>query len=128
MFHAVFEAAKGVSERLRHLSGSTLDGAELVDHCFSAKAGIPIVRINSFRINSFRTDSEASEHRGFASLLRGVFGAFRNPPAHAPRATGGWSITESDALELFSMLSFLHRRLDNALITRPELTAPGART
>ena len=122
MFHAVFEAAKGVSERLRQLSGSTLDGAELVDHCFSARAGIPIVRINSFR-----TDSEASEHRGFANLLRGVFGTFRNPPAHTPRATGGWSITESDALDLFSMLSLLHRRLDNALITRPALTAPGTR-
>jgi uncharacterized protein (TIGR02391 family) len=112
LFHAVFEATKGVSERLRQLSGSTLDGAELVEHCFGAKAGQPIVRINGFR-----TESETSEHRGFANLLKGVFGRFRNPPAHAPRATAAWSISEPDALDLFSMLSLLHRRLDRAMVT-----------
>jgi uncharacterized protein (TIGR02391 family) len=113
MFHAVFEATKGLSERLRRLSGSTLDGSELVDYCFGAKAGTPVIRINAFR-----TESETSEHRGFANLLKGVFGTFRNPPAHTPRATAGWSISEPDTLDLFSTLSLLHRRLDNAAITR----------
>jgi uncharacterized protein (TIGR02391 family) len=69
------------------------------------------------RINSFRTETDRSEHSGFANLLRGVFGTFRNPPAHTPRATAGWSIPEPDALDLFSMLSFMHRRLDNASVT-----------
>ncbi|WP_406983591.1 TIGR02391 family protein, partial [Nocardiopsis protaetiae] len=32
VFHAVFEATKGLAERLREMSGSTLDGADLVDH------------------------------------------------------------------------------------------------
>jgi uncharacterized protein (TIGR02391 family) len=31
LFHAVFEAAKGVSERLRQMSGLSGDGAGLVD-------------------------------------------------------------------------------------------------
>lgn len=112
IFHAVFEATKGLAERLRQLSGSTLDGADLVDHCFSAKVRPPVICINSFR-----TESEVSEHKGFVNMLKGVFGTFRNPPAHSPRATAGWTISEPDALDLFSALSFLHRRLDNATIT-----------
>jgi len=107
VFHAVFEATKGLAERLRQLSGAHgIDGAELVEHCFGAKGG------RVLRINAYSTKSEVSEHNGFANLLRGIFGTFRNPPAHAPRATDEWAITEPDALDLFSMLSYAHRRLD----------------
>jgi len=111
IFHAVFEATKGLAARLRQLSGSTLDGSELVNHCFGAKGGTTPV----LRINGYRSKSEESEHRGFANLLHGIFGTFRNPPAHTPRAAQEWAITESDALDLFSMLSYLHRRLDGAI-------------
>lgn len=114
LFHAVFEAVKGISERLRQMSGLSTDGAELVDQCFGARSGTPLVRINAYR-----SDSDLSEHRGFANLLKGVFGTFRNPPAHTPRATGGWQLSESDALDLFSMLSLLHRRLDDAQVPHP---------
>jgi uncharacterized protein (TIGR02391 family) len=109
LFHAVFEATKGVSERLRQMTGISGDGAGLVDQCFGGGSGVPVVRINGYR-----TESEISEHRGFANLLRGIFGTFRNPPAHTPRATEGWVLTEADALDLFSMLSLVHRRLDAA--------------
>ncbi|TDD34216.1 TIGR02391 family protein [Actinomadura sp. KC06] len=113
LFHAVFEATKGVSERLRQMSGLSGDGAGLVDQCFGAAAGAPVVRINAYG-----TESEISEHRGFANLLRGIFGTFRNPPAHTPRATAGWALTEPDALDLCSMLSLVHRRLDAATVVR----------
>ncbi|WFE52994.1 TIGR02391 family protein [Micromonospora sp. WMMD1155] len=112
LFHAVFEATKGVSDRLRQMTGLTADGADLVDQCFGSRSGIPLVQINAYS-----TDSQASEHRGFANLLKGTFGMFRNPPAHTPRATAGWALTEPDALDLFSLLSLIHRRLDNAQIT-----------
>jgi uncharacterized protein (TIGR02391 family) len=109
-FHAMFEATKGLAERLRALSGAhDIDGTELVDHCFGTKGGDPVLRINTFS-----TKSEISEHTGFANLLRGIFGTFRNPMAHTARIAG-WEITESDALDLFSMLSYLHRRLDGAV-------------
>ncbi|MFA1551877.1 TIGR02391 family protein [Actinomadura chokoriensis] len=111
LFHAVFEATKGVSERLRQMSGLSSDGAGLVDQCFGAGAGVPVVRINAYG-----TESEISEHRGFANLLRGIFGTFRNPPAHTPHAAAGWALTEPDALDLFSMLSLVHRRLDAATV------------
>jgi uncharacterized protein (TIGR02391 family) len=68
------------------------------------------------RINAYRTYSETSEHRGFANLLKGLFGTFRNPPAHTPRAAAGWALTEPDALDLLSMLSLVHRRLDAARV------------
>ena len=92
IFHAVFEATKGLAERLRQLSGSTLDGADLVDYCFGAKTPPPVIRINAFR-----TETDRSEHTGFANLLRGMFGTFRNPPAHTPRVVGGWTVPRSHA-------------------------------
>jgi uncharacterized protein (TIGR02391 family) len=120
LFHAVFEATKGLAARLRTLSGSTLDGSELIDYCFASKTGTPVIRINSYT-----SLSDKSEHSGFANHLRGVFGAFRNPPAHTPRATGDWTISEADALDYFSWLSLLHRRLDKALVA---LRIPGAQS
>ena len=37
---------------------------------------------------------------------------FRNPTAHAPRAT--WAMDKADAVELLFTLSLIHRRLDKA--------------
>ncbi len=111
LFHAVFEATKGLAARLRVLSGSILDGSDLVNHCFGAKSAPPVIQINPHV-----TITDGSEHSGFANLLHGIFGTFRNPPAHAPRATADWTITEADALDLFSLLSFVHRKLDKAVV------------
>ncbi|WP_244967818.1 TIGR02391 family protein [Xenorhabdus budapestensis] len=38
---------------------------------------------------------------------------FRNTTAHAPKIT--WSIQEQDALDILSMVSLVHRRLDDAI-------------
>ena len=61
-------------------------------------------------INTLRTDTEKSEQSGFANLLKGAFGTFRNPTGHAPKIT--WKMEEQDALDLLSLVSYLHRRLD----------------
>jgi hypothetical protein len=45
------------------------------------------------------TESEKSGQRGFANLLTGLFGAVRNPLAHAPRTL--WPMSEQDALDIF---------------------------
>lgn len=109
IFHAVFEATKGLASRIRTMTGSELDGAQLVDACFGGSD--PVVRINTLV-----SKSDTSEQGGFANLLRGVFGTFRNPTAHAPRIE--WEIAEADALDLFSLLSYAHRRLDRAAVAR----------
>lgn len=104
-FHAVLEAVKGVAERLRLMSGLGSDGAELVNVVFSVKAPI-------LAINSLKTDTELSEQKGIANMLVGIFGAFRNPVAHASKTT--WAMPEQDAIDVFGILSYVHRKLDGA--------------
>lgn len=106
-FHAVLEAAKSVAEKIRSLSGLSSDGAELATQAFAlGSSGKPILAINSLA-----TDTEKGEQRGFMNLLIGLFGIFRNPTAHAPKIY--WPITEQDALDIFSLISLLHRKLDS---------------
>jgi uncharacterized protein (TIGR02391 family) len=104
-FHAVFEATKSVAEKIRNRTGLTGDGADLVDPAFGLKAPL-------LAINTLRTETELSEQKGFANLLRGMFGTFRNVTGHVPKIT--WPITEQDALDLLSLVSYLHRRIDAA--------------
>jgi uncharacterized protein (TIGR02391 family) len=102
-FHAVLEAIKGIAERIRIISGLTTDGAELVNTAFSVKAPV-------LAINSLKTETEISEQKGFSNILVGLFGAVRNPTAHVPKVT--WPMTEQDALDILSLVSFVHRKLD----------------
>ncbi len=105
-FHAVLEATKGINERIRNMSGLVTDGSDLVNTAFSVKA--PIIAINSLK-----TDTEKSEQKGFSNLLIGLFGAIRNPTAHAPKII--WPMSEQDALDILTLVSFIHRKLDNAV-------------
>lgn len=45
-------------------------------------------------------------------MLKGIFAMFRNPVAHDPRAIR--IVTDDELLALLTMLSMVHRRLDNA--------------
>ncbi len=112
-FHAVLEATKSVADKIRSRTGLTGDGYEIVDQAFNVKTPM-------LAINSLRTDTERSEHTGFATLLKGTFGTFRNPHAHAPKIS--WPISEEDALDLLTLVSYLHRRLDKAVLV-PRLTS-----
>ena len=103
-FHAVFEAAKSLAQRLRDLTGLSLDGSMLIDKCFTESQ--PLIWINALR-----TETERSEHKGFALLLKGAFAAIRNPTAHEPKIL--WQ-GEDDAADYFTLLSLLHRKLDSA--------------
>ena len=105
-FHAVFEATKSVAEKIRNKTGLTSDGAALVDEAFSFKS------VPHLALNSLQTESKQSEQKGFMNLLKGLFGTFRNTTAHAPRIM--WSIEEEDALDILSLVSLVHRRLDKA--------------
>jgi uncharacterized protein (TIGR02391 family) len=104
-FHAVLEAVKSVGEKIRNKTGLSDDGGSLIDR---ALAGTPPM----LAINTLLTESEVSEQRGFANLVRGTFGMFRNPTAHAARAT--WDMSKEDAEDLFSIVSLIHRRLDKS--------------
>jgi len=107
-FHTVFEATKSVAEKIRKKTGLNSDGSALVDEAFAFKGVIP-----HLALSSLQSESEQSEQKGFMNLLKGLFGTFRNTTAHAPKIT--WSISEQDALDILSMISLVHRRLDEAV-------------
>ena len=109
-FHSVFEASKGLFQRIRELSGLSTDGTTLVEQVFSSN---PILIINGYQ-----TKQEKDEHVGFCNILKGLCGMFRNPEAHQPKIY--WNIEEQDALEILGLISYCHRRLDKAQKIRIE--------
>lgn len=106
-FHAVFEATKGLAQRIREMSGKDGDGSALVDKVFPRNNPV-------LAFNSLQTETEISQHTGFANLLRGCFGAVRNPLAHEPKIL--WQ-GEDDAADYLTLISLLHRKLDDCVKT-----------
>lgn len=102
-FHAVFEACKGLFERIRVLSLCQTDGVKLVQYVF----GHPVLIINPYQ-----TQQQKDEQKGFQAILEGICNMFRNPEAHCPKIE--WPMDEQDALEILSLISYCHRRLDKA--------------
>ncbi|CCW17652.1 hypothetical protein EBBID32_19930 [Sphingobium indicum BiD32] len=107
-FHAVQEAVKSVADKMRRLTGVTDDGGSLVDRTLGGISPM-------LAINSRSTVSERSEQSGFANLVRGTFGMFRNPTAHEARIH--WEMTKDDAEDLLTIVSLIHRRLDRSTRT-----------
>lgn len=107
-FHSVFEAVKSLAERVRSMSGLTGDGIPLVNDAFGRSSGLPRIAFNGL---GDRTDR--SEHDGYANIMRGVFGAFRNTTGHRPKVS--WPISEAVALNIMSTITLLHDRLDDAV-------------
>jgi uncharacterized protein (TIGR02391 family) len=115
-FHAVFETTKNLADRIRSMTGLSEDGTALIDRVFGRKSSFPVLALNKLES---RTDE--SEHDGYANMLRGLFGAFRNTTAHRPKVA--WPISEQDALDMMTTASLLHRRLDSAVIVPVHLRA-----
>lgn len=107
-FHAVLEASKSVAQKIRDRTGLTSDGSDLADAAFSLRADpVPLA------FNSLTTSTERSEHTGLAQFTRALFSTARNPTAHAPKVH--WAMDRQEALDLLTLASMLHRRLDRAL-------------
>jgi uncharacterized protein (TIGR02391 family) len=51
------------------------------------------------------------------NLLKGLYGTIRNPLAHDPKVE--WDMTEQDTLDILTMISLVHRKLDQAYRFRP---------
>ena len=104
-FHAVLEAVKSIDAKIQRRTGLDTDGSELYDAAFGGSTP-------NLKINRFETKSHRSEQRGFVNLLKGLYGTFRNPTAHEARIE--WQMSEEDALDLLSIASYAHRRIDKA--------------
>lgn len=105
-FHAVFESIKSISRRLRQMSNVHADGIALAEVAFSLKN--PCIRINPLQ-----TDTDKSEHNGFLNIIKGLFGLIRNPIAHEAKIK--FPISEEDALDILSVVSLIHKKLDKAI-------------
>lgn len=102
-FDAVFEAAKGLAERVRQITGLVEDGGELFQKAFSTKDPYLF-------FNALRTESELSEFKGLKELLEAIFHLARNPAAHTPKLN--WKVDETKALDILTLISFAHKYLD----------------
>lgn len=102
-YDAVFEAAKGLGERVRGITGLATDGGTLFQTAFSQKDPYLF-------FNSLKTDSEKSEFTGLKELLEAIFHLVRNPAAHTPKIN--WKVDETKALDILTMISFAHKYLD----------------
>ncbi|MED0688023.1 TIGR02391 family protein [Anoxybacillus ayderensis] len=107
-FHAVFEAVKSILDRLRELTGITDDGVSLVVKVFDEKKPL-------LSFNKYQTPSEKNELMGFKSLIIGLVKMVRNPHAHEAKLK--WAIDEKDALDVLTMVSYVHRKLDESVRT-----------
>ncbi len=106
-FHAVFEATKGVAQRIREKTGLDLDGAELAQKAFAINKPL-------LAFNTLQTEQERNDHKGFSNLLIGFFGAVRNPHSHVPKIL--WE-GEEEAADYLTMASLLMRKIEQAVVT-----------
>lgn len=108
-FHAVLEASKSIYSRIRKLSLLYDDGNKLIDNAFSTKDPI-------LKINPLETQSEISEQIGFMNLIKGTTSMFRNPTAHEAKIY--WPISKEEAIDLLTIISFIHKKLDNTKLVQ----------
>ena len=102
-YDAVFEAAKGLAERVRQITGLTSDGGTLFQTAFAKNDPYLF-------FNSMQTDSEKSEFTGLKELMEAIFHLVRNPAAHTPKIN--WKVDEAKALDVLTLISFAHKYLD----------------
>ena len=107
-FHAALEAAKSVPDRLRAMTGLGGDGATVVQATL-LPAKDPLVAITAGI-----TETDRSEQSGFAKIVLGLVGLYRNPSAHEPKIHR--TISDDELLEALTTLSMVHRRLDDATV------------
>lgn len=105
-FHAVFETAKVYNRRVQEKSRSPKDGEALMLEVWSPEKG-------SLKLTPCESDTDRNVQDGMKFLSAGLMRAVRNPTAHEPAVE--WPISDEDALDLLSFLSFLFRQLDKAV-------------
>lgn len=106
-FHAVFEAAKSLSEKVREKTGMQEDGSNLFNNAFA-------VNNPRLAINLLQTPSEKNAQNGLKEMLNGVTHMVRNVTAHELKIK--WIVNEQDAIDILTTISFLHKQLDESFV------------
>ena len=106
-FHAVIEAAKGLLDRIREMTGLTLDSTNLIDTAFSNK-------MPRIAVNALQSESERNQQNGLREMLNGVTHMVRNVAAHELKIK--WVIDENAAVDILSLISIMHRYFDACFV------------
>ena len=110
-FHAVHEAAKSLCQKIRDKTGINKDGSDLINYSFSKDNP-------KLALNFLETQTELNEQIGLKEMLNGIIHMIRNPTAHELRRD--WIFKEEAAVEILTIISFLHKKLDECtLIPEP---------
>jgi uncharacterized protein (TIGR02391 family) len=105
-FHAVFESAKGYNKAVREKAFGQKDGQSLMLEVWGCENGV-------LKITRCETDTDRNVQDGVKFLSAGLMQAIRNPTAHEPAVD--WPISPDDCLDILSFISFLFRKLDDAV-------------
>lgn len=108
-FHAVFEASKGLFDRIRLISGLTLDGYALVDKSFDFK-NKPLILIQG---NNLDTQDEKNQYFGLINSIKTCLYLYRNHQAHVPRIYDELSL--NDAIRGLMIISLANELLDHCV-------------
>lgn len=110
-FHAVFEATKGLFNRIRSMSELTYDGGALIDKAFNPK--LPLIMIQG---NMLSTQDEKNQYYGLVNSIKTCLYLYRNHQAHVPRLFDELSL--NDSLRALMVLSLAHELLDKCVNIR----------
>lgn len=102
-FHAVFEAVKVYNNLVKSAAGINDDGQSLMMKAWDPNNGV-------LKIKPYLSETERNFHEGIKFLSAGLMNAIRNPTAHEPALH--WPISEQDAADILSLISFLLRQYD----------------
>ena len=106
-FHAVFEAVKVYNNLVKSKAGIDDDGQSLMMKAWEPNNG-------ALKIKSNLSETDINFHEGIKFLSAGLMSAIRNPTAHEPALH--WPISEQDAVDILSLVSFLLRQYDKTEI------------
>lgn len=101
---AVFECAKAFEKAVQNKSKIEAIGEKLMSTAFSLKG--------TLKLNKLVSETERNEQEGIMHLAMGFMKAIKNPQSHEPVVD--WPISQNDALDLLSFLSFLWKQLDKS--------------
>ena len=105
-FHAVFESAKAYNKAVREKAHTDKDGQALMLDVWGWQKGV-------LKVTRCETETDKNVQEGVKFLSAGLMQAIRNPTAHEPAVD--WPIAKQDCLDILGFLSFLFRRLDEAV-------------
>ena len=108
-FHAVFECCKAFDTAVRNNTGSHKSGQALMSEALALNGSV--------KLNSQQKQSEKDEQLGIMYLCMGLMNAVRNPQAHEPELH--WPMSRDDALDVLALISFLFRKLEQAVVVLP---------